>query len=341
MTAKRKVKIGVIGAGRIGRLHAAHLATRIRETELVGIADVNLAAAQETAAQWEVPRAVEDYRVLLDDPALDAVAICSSSDTHTQIIRDVAAAGKHIFCEKPIGHDLSQIDSALAAVEKAGVKLQVGFNRRFDLNFLKVRELIAGGRVGTPHILRITSRDPEPPPVEYVRVWGGLFLETTIHDFDLARWLMASEVKEIYATGAVMADPRFAESGNIDTAVITLRFANGAMGTIDNSLQAVYGYDQRIEVFGSGGMVTAANRTSDTHVYSDAEGVHSSRPLYFFLERYTESYLAEMAEYVACVLNDTPPPVTGLDGRIAVVMVRAAQRSYEEHRPVQLSEIEA
>jgi myo-inositol 2-dehydrogenase/D-chiro-inositol 1-dehydrogenase len=268
------------------------------------------------------------------------VAICSSTDTHAKIVVEAAEAGKDIFCEKPIDHDLAKIDAALEAVEKAGVKLQIGFNRRFDPNFRKVRTMIAEGRIGTPHIIRITSRDPAPPPVSYVKVSGGIFLDMTIHDFDMARYLSGSEVEEIYTAAGVMVDPAIGEAGDVDTAVITLRFANGAIGTIDNSRKAVYGYDQRVEVFGSEGMVQAHNNTPDNDVYYAADGVHSAKPLYFFLERYLESFIAEMKDFAQSIRENTNPPVTGRDGRIPVLIGMAAKKSYLEKRPVKLSEIE-
>lgn len=329
------INIGLIGAGRIGRVHAEHLATRIPGARLAAIADVNLSAAETLAERFHTP-AYQDYRRILDDPAIQAVAICSATDTHARFIIEAAQAGKHIFCEKPIDYDLQRIDAALEAVEQAGVKLMIGFNRRFDPNFRKVRELVAEGRLGDVHLLRITSRDPAPPPIEYVRASGGLFLDMTIHDFDMARYLTASEVVEVFAAGTVLVDPAIGAAGDIDTALITLKFANGALGAIDNSRRAVYGYDQRVEVFGSAGMVTVSNNTPDTHVLSDAHGVHSSRPLYFFMQRYTESFIAEMTEFVRCVQNDTPPPVSGHDGRVPVVIGLAAQQSLRENRPVQI-----
>ncbi len=340
MGADSELNVVVIGAGRIGRLHAENLVTRISGARLSGIADVALETAREIATELNIPTAVADYRDLLADPSVDAVLICSSTDTHTQIIQEAAAAGKHVFCEKPIDYDLDRIGQTLAAVEKTGVKLQVGFNRRFDPNFRKVRQLVAAGKVGEPHILRITSRDPAPPPISYIEVSGGIFMDMAIHDFDMARYLMGSEVVEMFAAGAVLVDPEIGGAGDIDTALISLRFENGAIGAIDNSRKAVYGYDQRVEVFGSEGMVLVGNNTPDTHVYSNREGVHSSLPLYFFLERYTDSYVAEVQEFVACIRNDTPPPVNGTDGLIPVVMAMAAQRSLDENRPVKLSEIE-
>jgi myo-inositol 2-dehydrogenase/D-chiro-inositol 1-dehydrogenase len=336
----RKVNVGIIGAGRIGKLHAEHLAYRIPDANILAIADIRLEAAERCAAEFQIPSAVKDHREIMENPDIEAVIICSSTDTHTQFIEEAAAAGKHIFCEKPIDFDLARIDRALEAVDRAGVKLQVGFNRRFDPNFKRVREMIAAGKIGTPHILRITSRDPEPPPIEYIKVSGGIFLDMTIHDFDMARYLIGSEVIEIYAAGGVMVDPEIGKVGDIDTAVITLRFENGAIGTIDNSRRAVYGYDQRVEVFGSEGMVVVSNKTPDTAVYSNAEGVHSSLPLFFFVERYTDSYIAEMQAFIECIQQDKTPPVTGIDGRIPVVMGYAAKRSYEENRPVKLSEVD-
>jgi len=334
-----KVNVGLIGAGRIGRLHAEHLAFRIPQANLLAVSDIILEAAQKCAAEFGIPKAIQDHREIMEDPNIEAVVICSSTDTHAQMIEEAAAAGKHIFCEKPIDFDLARIDRALAAVEEAGVKLQVGFNRRFDPDFRRVRELVAAGKIGEPHILRITSRDPAPPPIEYVKVSGGIFLDMTIHDFDMARYLIGSEVEEIYAVGGVMVDPAIGEAGDIDTAVITLRFENGVIGTIDNSRRAVYGYDQRVEVFGSGGMVAVSNKTPDSAVVSDAEGVHGPLPLYFFIERYVDSYIAEMEAFIECIQQDRMPPVTGIDGRIPVVMGYAARRSYEENRPVRLGEV--
>lgn len=335
-----RVNVGIIGAGRIGRLHAEHLAYRIPDANIIAIADIRVEAAERCAADLQIPSAVQDHREIMENPDIEAVIICSSTDTHAQMIEEAAAAGKHIFCEKPIDFDLARIDRALEAVDKAGVKLQIGFNRRFDPNFKRVREMVADGKIGMPHILRITSRDPEPPPIEYVRVSGGIFLDMTIHDFDMARYLIGSEVSEIYAAGGVMVDPEIGKAGDIDTAVITLRFANGTIGTIDNSRRAVYGYDQRVEVFGSEGMIAVSNNSPDTAVYSNAEGVHSSLPLFFFIERYTDSYVAEMKAFMECIQQDKTPPVTGIDGRVPVVMGYAAKKSYEENRPVKLSEID-
>ena len=335
----RTINIGLIGAGRIGRVHAENLVYRIPEAKLVAVSDVFVEAADKLAAELGVPAAYQDPRRILDDPSIDAVLICSSTDTHAQFIEDAAQAGKQIFCEKPIALDLAKIDHALATVEQAGVKLQIGFNRRFDPNFSRVQAVVAAGEVGEPHLLRITSRDPAPPPLAYVQVSGGIFLDMTIHDFDMARFLVGREVEAIYAAGGVLVDPAIGEAGDVDTAVVTLHFAGGPLGLIDNSRKAVYGYDQRVEVFGSGGVVSADNAYPNTATISDASRVYRDLPLNFFVERYTESYVNEMRAFVRCVVDNTPPPVTGLDGRIPVVMGYAAIKSLAEGRPVRLDEI--
>ena len=333
------LRVGVIGTGRIGLLHARNLAGRIPGVHLEAVSDVVAAAVEKCAAELGVATATTDHRRILERKDIDAVVICSSTDTHSRMIGEAAEAGKHIFCEKPIDFDLKRIDEALAKVKRAGVKLQVGFNRRFDPSFQRVRDLVVAGSVGTPHLLRITSRDPSPPPIAYVKVSGGIFLDMTIHDFDMARYLVGSEVTELYAAGGVLVDPEIGKAGDIDTAVVTLRFEGGAIGTIDNSRKSVFGYDQRVEVFGSGGMAEAGNAFPNTVTVSNDRSVGRDLPLNFFLERYRESYLLEMAAFVACVRDGKNPPVGGLDGRVPVVMGKAAKLSAEQNRPVKLSEI--
>ncbi len=335
-----QITVGLIGAGRIGRVHAENLAYRIPEAKLVAVADVFLDAATKCAADYQIPLVTQNPQDIFDNPDIQAVIICSSTDTHAAFISQAAKAGKHIFCEKPIALDLAVIDQALADVERSGVKLQLGFNRRFDPNFKAARSAVAEGKIGQPHILHIISRDPSPPPIEYIKISGGIFMDQTIHDFDMARFLIGDEVEEIYAAGGVMVDPAIGEAGDIDTAIITLKYRNGVIGVIDNSRQAVYGYDQRVEVFGSKGSITVANNTPNSAVVSNAEGVHSANPLYFFLERYMDAYAAEMKVFIECIQQDTPPPVTGIDGRIPVAMGLAAWKSYRENRPVKLNEIE-
>jgi myo-inositol 2-dehydrogenase/D-chiro-inositol 1-dehydrogenase len=334
-----KLRFGVVGVGRIGKIHIENLVNRIPGAEVAAVCDVDAAELAAVAGKFGIERTFTDYRELLDLAEVDAVAICSSTDRHYQMIVDAAAYGKQIFCEKPTDLSIEKVRAANDEVGRRGVLMMVGFNRRFDPNFLKVRETIAGGRVGQPQILRITSRDPAPPPEPYIRASGGLFLDMTIHDFDMARYLMASEVTEVYARAAVMVDPMIAEAGDFDTAVITLTFENGAFAVIDNSRKAAYGYDQRVEMFGSAGMVTIANKTSDSQILCDSEGVHTSLPLHFFLERYAESYLLEMRAFLDAVVNRKPVPVGGEDGLKAVEIALAAGMSARENRPVKLSEI--
>ena len=339
MNKSSKIGVGVIGAGRIGRLHIEHLAQSIPEVELIAICSLDAVGIESLTKQFNIPKTTIDYTALLADPRIDAVLVASSTDTHVEISQAAAKAGKHVFCEKPISLDLEQIDETLTIVEEAGVKFQVGFNRRFDASFARIREAVASGEIGEPHIMRITSRDPSPPPIEYVKVSGGIFLDMTIHDFDMARYLIGDEVVEVYATGGVRVDPKIGEAGDIDTTVITLRFQNGVIATIDNSREAVYGYDQRVEVFGSKGMVTAANPPTNTVTFSGSEGSHAASPPYFFVERYKTAFLSELQAFFACIQEDTPPPVTGEDGKAPVVMGLAALKSLRENRPVLLSEI--
>ena len=334
------IRIGLIGAGRIGQIHGRNLATQLPGVRLAAVADLDRAAADSLAERYAVPLVTSDPQELLQAAELSAVAICSSTDSHAALIQQAAAAGKHIFCEKPIDFDLARIDQTLAAVQQAGVKLQIGFNRRFDPNYRKVRDLVREGRIGEPHLLRITSRDPGPPPLEYLKTSGGIFLDMTIHDFDMARFLIGSEVEELYVAAAVRVDPQIGELGDLDTAVITLKFENGVIGTIDNSRKAAYGYDQRVEVFGSLGMVATDNETPDRHRLADGTGIHGPLPLHFFLERYQTAYLEEMRSFVECLRTGKPPEVSGADGRAPVAMGLAAQRSYRENRPVRLDEVE-
>jgi myo-inositol 2-dehydrogenase/D-chiro-inositol 1-dehydrogenase len=331
-----QVRIGLIGTGRIGRLHAESLSFRLPEADLLCLSDINLNAAESCAKECGVDTVYEDYRKVLERRDIDAVVICSSTDTHAEIIKGATESGKDIFCEKPIALNLSQIDEALQAVDKAGVKLQIGFNRRFDPNFKKMKELVSSGKIGKPHLLRITSRDPLPPPYEYIKSSGGIFLDMTVHDFDMARYLLGDEVTEIFATGDVLVDAKIGDFGDIDTAMITLKFRNGAIGSIDNSRKAVYGYDQRVEILGSEGCATAFNKTPDQVAISDNQGIHTEKPLYFFLERYSESYIQEMREFIDAVKNDKTPPVGGTDARISVLIAMAAKKSLEEHRPVEI-----
>ena len=336
---EKKLRIGIIGAGRIGRVHAESLAFRIPEAAPSAIADINGDAAQEVAERCGIPRVATDSKEILNDPAIDAVLICSPTETHANLIVGAARAGKHVFCEKPIDHSLSNIDRALQEVKRSGVKLQVGFNRRFDANFLRVHNAILQGEIGTPHLMHIVSRDPGPPPLSYIKTSGGIFLDMTIHDFDMARFLVGDEVESIYATGGVRVDPEIGKAGDLDTAVIVLQFKNGVIGTIDNSRKAAYGYDQRVEILGSKGAIATENCYPNQAILSTAAAIQRDLPLNFFMERYTESFVSELRAFVQAVVLDQPVPVNGIDGRVAVVMALAARKSYDERRPVQLEDV--
>ena len=334
----KKVKIAVIGTGRMGSVHVRNIARLIPEAELVAICDIRLEVAQAVADELGIQRVVKDYHELLADPDIEAILIASSTDTHAFIMKDVAAAGKHIFCEKPLALELDKIDEALEAVRQSRVKLQVGFNRRFDKSFQRVRAIVASGEIGRPCILRITNRDPDFPDMEFLRVSGGIFLDLAIHDFDMVRF-QVGEVEEIYATGSVLIEPKLKEFGDIDTDVVTLKFVNGAVGAIDNSRKAVYGYDQRLEVFCSNGTAMANNEAETVTVKGNTDGFLSAKPPYFFMQRYAPCYVEEVRQFIECVREDKPTPTTGKDGRAAVVLGYAAWKSLRENRPVKVSEI--
>lgn len=335
------LKIGIIGAGRIGKVHTESIMRYVAGATVKSVADPYM--TEETAA-WAksmgVEKVGEDYREILADPEIDAVLICSSTDTHSPISLEAIAAGKHIFCEKPVDHDLGKIKAVMEALEGSDVKYQVGFNRRFDHNFAAAREAVASGKIGDLAVLKITSRDPGAPPVSYIKVSGGIFLDMTIHDFDMVRFVSGDEVEEVYAAGGVTVDPAIGEAGDIDTAVITLRLRSGAIAVIDNCRRASYGYDQRLEAFGSKGQVAIANDTQSSAVVSDANGVTAEKPLHFFLERYMQAYASEVAAFVDAVANDKPVPVGIEAGLQSVLIGIAAKRSLELNRPVRLSEIE-
>ncbi|RKX86938.1 MAG: inositol 2-dehydrogenase [Spirochaetes bacterium] len=334
---KKQITVGIIGAGRIGRVHAQSIAHHIPGARIKTIADVFL---NEETKKWAenlgVENTTQDYMDILNDPEIEAVLICSSTNTHAQFTIASARAGKHIFCEKPLDPSVERIKETLKVVEEAGVKFQIGFNRRFDHNFQAVKKTIIDGKIGEPHIIRITSRDPEPPNPEYVKVSGGIFMDMTIHDFDMARFLSASEVEEVYVQGAVLVDPEIGKAGDIDTAVITLKFKSGALGIIDNSRKAVYGYDQRAEVFGSGGAVETSNDSLSSAVVSTASGIESEKPLYFFLERYMASFTQEMKEFFEAVSNNTETPVGPLDALRPVQIANAAGESLRTGLPVKV-----
>jgi myo-inositol 2-dehydrogenase/D-chiro-inositol 1-dehydrogenase len=305
---------------------------------LAAVYDVDGGLAASVAERLRVEAATSPEE-LIRSPDVDAVAVCTSTDTHVELVEAAAGAGKPTFCEKPISHDLDAVDLALEAVHRADVPFMVGFNRRFDPAHASVRDAVAAGSVGDVHVLKITSRDPAPPPLSYARVSGGIFLDMTIHDFDMARFVTGSEVVEVAAYGAVRVAPEFAEVGDVDTAVVTMVHEGGVLTVIDNSRQAVYGYDQRVEAFGSGGTAASRNPPAHTGTLLTATGVSGPPLPYFFLERYTPSYLREWEAFVAAVSSGGPSPVPGEAGRAALVVGLAATRSLREGRPVRVDEI--
>ncbi len=335
----KQLNIGIIGAGRIGKVHMQSITYNVPGAKVLGITDVFKDGLQELADKYGIEKVYEDYKEMLADKDIDAVLVCSSTDTHADISIEAAEAGKHVFCEKPVDLTPEKVKAVIEAVEKAGVKLQVGFNRRFDHNFAHVRSLINEGKVGNLELIKITSRDPEPPSAEYGAVSGGMFLDMTIHDFDMARFLAGCDVTEVYVNATCLVDPAIGEAGDVDTAIINLKFENGALGVIDNSRRAAYGYDQRIEVFGSLGAAMAANDTPTNVTVMNADGVTTDKPLYFFLERYMQSFRDEMIQFVDAVQNDKPTPTTGLDGLNSILVALAAKKSVAEGRAVKISEI--
>jgi myo-inositol 2-dehydrogenase/D-chiro-inositol 1-dehydrogenase len=332
------VRIAVLGTGRIGAMHAELLAHRVEGATLVTVYDAAADLAHSVAGSLGVDPAASAEE-LYTSPHVDAIAICSNTDAHVDAMVAAAGAGKAIFCEKPLSLDLAEVDRGLAAVERAGVLFQVGFNRRFDPAHQSVRDAVAAGTIGDVHVVRITSRDPAPPPVEYARRSGGLFLDTTIHDIDMARYVTGSEVVEVYARGAARITPELAELGNIDTAVVTLVHEDSAFSVIDNSRQAVYGFDQRVEAFGSLGVAASENPLAHTGLVRTTAGTHTPTLPYFFLERYIRSYVREWEAFVRAFREGLPSPVGPADGRAPLVIGLAADVSHREGRPVRVDEI--
>ena len=332
--------VGVIGAGRIGKIHIENILRNIPDLKLKIVADINIDDQME---QWAnnlgVPLLVQDVNDIFNDAEIDAVVIASSTDTHVKFIQKAAVMKKDVFCEKPIDTDLKLIRETLEIVKEEGIKLMIGFNRRFDKNFKRVREIVKSGQIGIPQIVKVTARDPALPSMEYLKSSGGMFFDMTIHDWDMVRFQTGSEVEEVYATGAALVDPEVGKIGDIDTAAVILKLKNGAIGMIDNSRQAVYGYDQRVEVFGSKGCVVADNEPTNTVRLYTAEKTKEDNIPYFFLERYMESYALELQSFFECLRDNNDPSPTGEDGLVNAIIATAVQKSYEENRPVKISEI--
>ena len=333
----KKMKFAVAGLGRIGKIHLENL-LQIPSIDVVAVMDP-MEASRAYAQEKKIPFITATYKELLASTDFDAIVICSPTDTHADYVELAAKAGKHIFCEKPLDLNLNRIIEVLNVVKDTNIKLMLGFNRRFDKEFKKVQTLVAAGAVGDPHVVKITSRDPGAPPVSYIEKSGGLFLDMTIHDFDMARFVVGKEVEEVYAKGTVLIDPAIGEAGDIDTAVITLTYTDGTMAIIDNSREASYGYDQRIEVFGSKGMVQSNNNFSDSHTLYNANGVHGALPLHFFLERYEDAYKTEITDFIKNLENNTAMSVNGNDGLQSLKIGLAAKKSLKENRPVKIKDI--
>lgn len=334
----KTIRVGIAGLGRIGKIHLNNLCRNVDGVELVAVMDV-LEESASIAQEYGINSFLTKYEDLIALEEVDAVVICSPTDLHAEHVIQAARAGKDIFCEKPLDLSLEKVKEVLLVVEECGVNLMLGFNRRFDPDFEKMRELVVNDSVGDPQIIKITSRDPGPPPLSYIKVSGGMFLDMAIHDFDMARYISGKEVKEVFAAAAVKVDPGIGEAGDFDTAVITLIFEDDTLAVIDNSREAVYGYDQRLEVFGSKGMAQADNNFPNNHRLFTRKGSSGDLPLHFFLERYQESYVREMKQFIEALQSGTDMPVGALDGLMSIVVGLAATKSAKEKRPVKITEL--
>lgn len=330
------LNVGLIGAGRIGNVHAAAISAHAGST-LIAVSDKDTEAAKKLATKYRC-EARETARII-DDRAIDAVLIASSTDTHSDLMEAATAAGKAVLCEKPVDLSLARAVHCQRKVAATGKPVMIGFNRRFDPNFRTLKQAIETGEIGKTELLSITSFDPAPPPASYVKVSGGLFRDMMIHDFDMANFLMGQLPKTIFAVGSSIIDPAIGEAGDIDTAVVTLTYSDGRLAVIKNSRRAAYGYDQRIEFLGSAGLLQAQNMLENTVVKSTAGGVTGAKPTYFFLERYMPAYTAEWHAFVDAVVNGKPLPVTLDDGVAALAMAEAAAQSLQSKRPVDLTSV--
>ena len=330
------LKIGLLGAGRIGQVHARAIVGH-EGSELALISDVYASAAEELAAKYDAKVVSSDE--IIGDSSIDAVLIATSTDTHSELIEAAAKAGKAVLCEKPVDLNLERARACLSAVNATGQPVMIGFNRRFDPNFALIKEGLTAGEIGKIELLSVTSFDPAPPPLAYIKVSGGLFRDMMIHDFDMANFIMRDAPVSIAASGSCQVDPDIGAAGDIDTAVVTLSYADGRLAVIKNSRRAGYGYDQRLEVLGSEGLLQANNMLESSVVKSTIEGVVSAKPTYFFLERYMSAYRAEWAAFVDALRGEKPMPVTLEDGVQALAMAEAAIQSLDAGKPVALADV--
>ncbi len=329
------LKIGLLGAGRIGRVHAANIAAH-KQSALFAVSDINAEAARTLADAYGVE--ARSTEAIIADPGIDAVLVATSTDTHSELIEAATAAGKAVFCEKPVDLSLARARSCLAKVSATGKPVMIGFNRRFDPNFAAMKSRLEAGEIGKPELLSITSFDPAPPPVSYIAVSGGLFRDMMIHDFDMAGFIMGASPESVVAVGSSIVDPEIGAAGDVDTAVVTLRYADGRIAVIKNSRRAAYGYDQRVELLGSEGLLQAQNVLESTVVMSTASGVVSAKPEFFFLERYMRAYAAEWTAFVDAVLRGGDLPVTLQDGINALAVAEAAAISLKTGQPTKLED---
>ena len=325
----------LLGAGRIGQVHAKNVVAR-KDARLYGVVDVHGPAAA-ALAEATGARVFDHADAALADPAVDAVMICTSTDTHVEMILKAARARKPIFCEKPVDLDIAKVNTCLAEVKQHGVPLLMGFNRRFDPSFRALRERLKAGELGEVESVKITSRDPQPPPPAYVKVSGGLFRDMMIHDLDMARYLLPEEPSQVFATGSVLVDKAIGEAGDVDTAMVILRTRSGRLAHIDNSRRAAYGYDQRVEAFGQKGMLQAHTPTPTAVVATTGTGQQSDKPFHFFLERYASAYQAELDHFLEVLAGKAAPLVSGEDGRKALVLADAANESLRTGKLVEVS----
>ena len=330
------LKVGLLGAGRIGQVHAAVVAAH-DGSKLAAISDVYAPAAEELAAKYHAQ--VRSSDEIIADEAINAVLIATSTDTHSDLIEAATQAGKAVMCEKPVDLSLERARACLEAVSATGRPVMIGFNRRFDPSFAAIRDSLAAGQIGKAELLSVTSFDPAPPPVEYIKVSGGMFRDMMIHDFDMTNFIMGETPVSISASGACLVNPEIGRAGDIDTAVVTLSYADGKLAVIKNSRRAAYGYDQRLELLGADGLLQAQNMLENTVIKSTGQGVISAKPTYFFIERYLPAYKAEWAAFVAAVQEGDDMPVSLQDGVQALAMAEAAQRSFDSSRSVRLADV--
>ena len=330
------VRIGVLGAGRIGQVHAQAISA-VEGAELAAVFDTFDEAAHSVSDRYGCDIRTIDDIAAADD--IDAVAICTPTDTHAPLIEQFSRAGKAVFCEKPVDLSLARVRDCLKVVEDTKATLMVGFNRRFDPHFQALRAAIDEGRIGEVEMVTITSRDPGAPPISYIERSGGIFRDMTIHDFDVARWLLGEEVETVQAAASVLVDPEIGQAGDFDSVNVILTTASGKQATITNSRRASYGYDQRLEVHGSLGSVAAENIHEANIVVANSQGYLRPPVMNFFLERYMPAYRAEIAAFVASIETGAPVPTTGEDGLRALALADAALKSVEEGRVVKVSEI--